>query len=192
MVIKLRDDSKIPLKVLFYGKDKTGKSTRACQYCKAKGLKPIVLDFDETNATECPVIDLPMHTDTAAFNNIKQAIDDISKAPEYDTIILDNVMTALTRITPPKDSNKFFRGRTERWEIIMKKLRNSRLNVILIGQIDMYVEDPGREEKNNKTVVNLNAWVNEKYYCYKEDGQFKCVSETVRTFNSNVEVKKNG
>ena len=32
MVIKLRDDSKIPLKVLFYGKDKTGKSTRACQY----------------------------------------------------------------------------------------------------------------------------------------------------------------
>ena len=55
MVIKLRDDSKIPLKVLFYGKDKTGKSTRACQYCKAKGLKPIVLDFDETNATECPV-----------------------------------------------------------------------------------------------------------------------------------------
>lgn len=187
MVIKLRDDSRIPLKVLFYGKDKTGKSTQACKYCHSKNLKPIVLDFDETNATLCPVIDLPMHTDKAAYNNIIKAIDEIRDSPDYDTIILDNVMTALARITPPNDSTKFFRGRTERWSNIMKKLRNSRLNVILIGQIDMYVEDPGKEEKNNRTVVALNAWVNEKYYCCKKEGKFKCIAETVRTFNQEDE-----
>ena len=40
MAIKLRDDTKIPKKVMFIGKDGSGKSTNAVKYCEAKHLKP--------------------------------------------------------------------------------------------------------------------------------------------------------
>ena len=37
MALELETTMDIPRKVLFYGKDGTGKSTQAARYCKTKG-----------------------------------------------------------------------------------------------------------------------------------------------------------
>ena len=178
MAIKLKNRRNIPRKVLFYGKDGTGKSTQACKYCKAKGLKPIVVDVDETNFTACDVMDIDLGNPLKAYTNMIQAIEDVKASEDYDTLIIDGITSWISYITPKKDP--FMATRNSRFNEFAKELRNSKLNVILVGQVDMYVEDPGKEEKNNKMVVFLNGWVNEKYYCFKDKTGFKCVSEKKR------------
>ena len=183
MALKLKNRRQAPRKVLFYGKDGTGKSTRACQYVKVKNLKAIVIDVDETNFTECDVLDVEFHTPTQAYKNMLEAIKAIKESEEYDTIVIDGITSWIQYITPKKDP--FMALRNARFNEFAKELRNSRLNVILIGQVDMYVEDPGKEEKNNKMVVFLNGWVNEKDYCVRtgdnpENYKYKCITEKQR------------
>jgi len=181
MSIKLKNRKTIPRKVLFYGKDGTGKSTQACRYCESKGLKPIVVDVDETNFTSCDVIDIDLSNPVKAYTNMLQAIADVKASEDYDTIIIDGITSWISYITPKKDP--FMATRNARFNEFAKELRNSKLNVVLVGQVDMYVEDPGKEEKNNKMVVFLNGWVNEKYYCSKDKSGFHCVSEKKREVN---------
>ena len=178
MAIVLKNRKKVPLKVLFYGKDGTGKSTQACNYCRAKGLKPIVVDVDETNFTACDVIDVDLSNPLKAYTNLLEVIEEVKASEDYDTLIIDGITSWIQMMTPKKDP--FYATRTSRFNDVMKELRNSRLNVILVGQVDLYVEDPGKEEKNNKMVVYLNGWVNEKYYCSKEKGKYHCISEKKR------------
>ena len=182
MVLKLKNRREVPKKVLFYGKDGTGKSTKACQYVKMKNLKAVVIDVDETNFTECDVLDIDFSNPTQAYTNMLEAIKDV-KESDYDTIIIDGITSWIQYITPKKDL--FMAKRNARFNEFSKELRNSGLNVILIGQVDMYVEDPGKEEKNNKMVVYLNGWVNEKYYCSRSGDnpnnyQYHCVAEKQR------------
>ena len=169
-MIKLRDETKIPKKVMFLGKDGTGKSTAAYKYCQNNNLKPIAIDFDDTNiGTGCPVMEIRLTNHTASKKAILNAIDEVEKSPDYDTIILDNVGTMGDDVSAPRETDPFGNSRTDAIKAILNKLKKSRLNVILIAQIDFYVDDPvdSKKEKNNKKSVALNAWVNEKYYCYK-------------------------
>lgn len=170
MAIELRDDTKIQRKVMFIGKDGSGKSTQAQRYCDSKNLKPICLDFDETNiGTGTPVIKLRYTNHLTCKKAILNAIDDIKKDPDYDTVILDNVGTMIDDLSASRETDPFMNAATDAFKEIMKKIKKSRLNVIFITQIDFYIEEPGkREEKNNKKAVMLNALVNEKYYCYRE------------------------
>ena len=169
MAIVLKNRQNVPRKVLFYGKDGTGKSTQACNYCRAKGLKAIVVDVDETNFTACDVIDVDLSNPLKAYTNMLEVIEDVKASEDYDTIVIDGITSWIQMMTPKKDP--FYATRTSRFNDVMKELRNSRLNVILVGQVDLYVEDPGKEEKNNNMVVYLNGWVNEKYYCSKDKGK---------------------
>lgn len=184
MVIKLRDNNRIVRKVMFYGKDGTGKSTNATKYCKAKGLNGIVLDMDDTYIdlpVMLPVYDLQTHTDTAAYNNIMQAIREVKDSSDFDTIIFDGIQNVPDMVTPKGDDKNFFKGRSKRWNNIMKELKRSNLNIIFIGQIDLYIEEPSkREEKSPKWAVALNAWVNEKYYCSMDHGKYNCIAEKLR------------
>ena len=107
-----------------------------------------------------------------------EVIEDVKASEDYDTIVIDGITSWIQMMTPKKDP--FYATRTSRFNDVMKELRNSRLNVILVGQVDTYVEDPGKEEKNNKMVVYLNGWVNEKYYCSKDKGKYSCVAEKRR------------
>lgn len=177
MAIQLKNRKNVPRKVLFYGKDGTGKSTQAYKYCKAKNLHPIVVDVDETNFTPCDVVDIDLSNPMKAYVNMLDLIKDVI-ASDYDTIVIDGISSYIQHITPKKDP--YYAMRTSRFNDVMKELRNSRLNVILIGQVDLYIEDPGKEEKNNKTFVYLNGWVNEKYYCSKNGTTFSCVPEKKR------------
>ena len=187
MAIKLRDDSKIPVKVMFIGKDGSGKSTKAYQYCKAKGLKPIAIDFDDTNiGTGCPVMDINLSSHITARANILQAIKDVEDSPDYDTLIFDNVGTLVEDISASRKTDPFQGVGSDAFKEIMKKLKKSSLNVILIAQVDFYIEEPTeRAEKNNKKAVAMNAWVNEKYYCWKEGSNpenyiYHCVADKKR------------
>ena len=183
MALKFKDKKDIPRKVLFYGKDGTGKSTRAAQYCQVKGLNPVCVDVDETNFTDVPIVDVDLSNPLKAFQGLLDVIDDV-KESEYDTLIIDGISSWISYMTPKKDP--FMAMRNSRFNEVMKELRNSKLNVILIGQVDLYIEDPGKEEKNNKMMVYLNGWVNEKYYCSKDGKNFNCIAEKKR------EVKKHG
>lgn len=183
MALKLKNRKNVPRKVLFYGKDGTGKSTRACQYVKVKGLNAVVIDVDETNFTECDVLDINLGNPVQAFSNMLAAIEEIKNDENYDTVIIDGITSWIDYIKPKKDP--YAAITTSRFNEFAKVLRNSRLNVILIGQVDLYIEDPGKEEKNNRRVVFLNGWVNEKYYCYRtgdnpNNYQYHCVAEKKR------------
>ncbi len=187
MVIKLRDDSKIAKKVMFIGKDGSGKSTRASQYCNANGLNPIAIDFDSTNiGTGCPVMDINLSSHITAKANIIQAIKDVEASEDYDTLILDNVGTMVEDISASRKVDPFQGVGSDAFKEIMKKLKKSTLNVILIAQIDFYIDEPTeRAEKNNKKAVAMNAWVNEKYYCWKEGTNpenytYHCVADKKR------------
>lgn len=181
MVIKLKNRKNIPRKVLFYGKDGVGKSTQAMRYCKAKNLKPICVDVDETNFTEVPVVDIDLSNPLKAYTNMLDLIEEVKNSEDYDTLIIDGIGSWIQYMTPKKDP--FYAMRTSRFNDVMKELRNSRINIILIAQVDFYIEDPGKEEKNNKMVVYLNGWVNEKYYCSREGSKFSCHAEKQREVN---------
>ena len=190
MAIKLRDDTQIARKVMFIGKDGSGKSTNAYKYCVSKGLKPIAIDFDNTNVgTGCPVMELSLGSHLTAKQNILQAIKDVEQSSEYDTIIFDNVGTMIEDISATRKVDPFQGVGSDAFKEIMKKLRKSSLNVILIAQIDFYIDEPTeRVEKNNKKAVAMNAWVNEKYYCWKEgtspeDYTYHCVADKKREVN---------
>ena len=187
MVLKLKDRNTTPRKVLFYGKDGVGKSTRAAQYVAVKRLKAVCVDVDETNFTDLPIVDVDFSNPLKAYQNMLRVIDEVKKS-EYDTLVIDGVGSWIQYMTPKKDP--YMAMRNARFNEVMKELRNSKLNVILIAQVDFYVEDPGKEEKNNKMVVYLNGWVNEKYYCSREGDnpknyQYKCVAEKKREVGVN-------
>lgn len=187
MAIKIRDDSKIKKKVMFIGKDGSGKSTNAANYCKANGLKPICIDFDDTNiGTGVPVMELRYNNHTIAKQAIKNAIDDVVKSPDYDTLILDNIGTMIEDLSATREVDPFGNAASDAVKEIMKKLRKADLNVILIAQIDFYIDEPSdKKERNNKKAVSMNAWVNEKYYCYKtgttpKNYEYHCVADKKR------------
>lgn len=186
MPIKIRDDTKIVRKIMFIGKDGSGKSTAAANYCRAHKLKPICIDFDETNiGTGVPCMEINYGNHITARKAIMNAIDDVARS-EYDTFIFDNVGTMIDDLSAPREKDPFMNAATDAFKDIMKKLKKSGLNIIFITQIDFYVEDPEkREEKNNKKAVQLNAWVNEKYYCYRTgttpaNYEYHCVADKKR------------
>lgn len=177
MALELETTMDIPRKVLFYGKDGTGKSTQAARYCKAKGLNAVMVDVDKTNFTSLPRAKVDFTNPTKAYTNMLQLIEDVIES-DFDTLVIDGISSWIQMMTPKKDP--FMAMRNSRFNDVMKELRNSGLNIIMIGQVDMYIEDPGREEKNNKMMVYINGWVNEKYYCSKDKGKFSCIAEKKR------------
>lgn len=177
MALELETTLNIPRKVLFYGKDGTGKSTRAAQYCKAKQLNAVMVDVDQTNFTDLPRAKVDFSNPLKAYQNMLELINDVIES-DFDTLVIDGISSWIQLMTPKKDP--YYAMRTSRFNDVMKELRNSGLNIILIGQVDMYIEDPGREEKNNKMMVYINGWVNEKYYCSRENGKFQCMAEKKR------------
>lgn len=182
MALELETTMDIPRKVLFYGKDGTGKSTQAARYCKAKQLKAVMVDVDKTNFTSLPRAKVDFTNPLKAYQNMLQLITDVIES-DFDTLVIDGISSWIQMMTPKKDP--FMAMRNSRFNEVMKELRNSDLNIIMIGQVDMYIEDPGKEEKNNKMMVYINGWVNEKYYCSKDEkGKFNCIAEKKREVNN--------
>lgn len=173
MVLKFKkrgaDDLK---KVMIYGQDGTGKSTFAAEYCYENNLKPVVIDVDDTNYTDLPILDLNFRTDIQTFNGIRGAIDEISKSNDFDTIILDGVTSLLEMLVSNAKGLAKYSDRAMRFQKILQALLSSGKHLIFIGQIDMAVIFT-EEVQSSKMVIKVNSIVNEKYLCEVSDkGEF--------------------
>lgn len=166
MAFKLKkrgiDDAK---KILVYGNDGTGKSTFAAGYCKQHGLKPIVIDIDDTNYTDCDIVDLTLVSDIKTFNNVKACIEEISRTDKYDTIILDGVSSLIEMLVSKDPGIKKYEVRNDRFKQILKAIRKSGKHIIFIGQADLRVVC-NEDFQSNKLIIKVNSIVNEKYHCF--------------------------
>lgn len=175
MALKFRSHDNDPLMVLIYGEDKTGKSTLAEKYCKNKNLTPVVIDVDNTNFTDCLIVDYnpwECNNDKQVFDQIMSTIREIANDTEngIDTIIFDNVTRQIQLMTPTVEpnGNKFykFNKRKERFDKMIRCLLKTKLNIIFIGQIDAKITYD-ENSKSNDQIILLNSIVNEKYLCTK-------------------------
>ena len=158
-------------KVMVYGQDGSGKSTFAANYCREHGLNPVVIDVDDTNYTDLPVVDLNFKSDIATYQNIKKAVEEISKTDDFDTIILDGVTSLLEMLVSKAKGLKKYSDRAERFQDLLRGMLSSGKHLIFIGQADMEVIY-NEEFQSSKMVIKINSLVNEKYLCYKKKDGF--------------------
>ncbi len=189
MILKFKDPRKDELKkVLIYGKDGTGKSTFASNYCKENNLKAVVIDIDDTNRTqlysEGRVLDLQFKNSLQTFNNVRNTIDEIGKSDQFDTIILDGVTSLLEMLVSDAKGLAKYSDRAMRFQKIIQSLLASGKNLIFIGQADMEVIY-NDEFQSSKVVIKVNSLVNEKYLCEIDDkGNFTHKVVKFRTVES--------
>ena len=164
-------------KVLIYGEDGSGKSTFAEKYCKENNLTPVVIDIDDTNYTNLPILNLDLtipensKTNIEPFRVIRRAIKEIIADGRFDTIIIDGVTSMLELFTSKAGGIKKYGDRAERFSAIQNLLFSSNMNLIFIGQIDMkpiFNED----FQSPKPVIKINSSVNEKYLTYKSGKEY--------------------
>ena len=176
MVLKFKQRGEDDLKkVLIYGADGTGKSTFAADYCRERGLNPVVIDIDDTNYTNLPVLELSFKNDVETYKNLKDSIREITRT-DFDTIILDGVSSMMELLTSKAKGLKKYSDRAERFNDILRLLQASGKHLIFVGQADMeviFTED----FQSPKPIIKINSIVNEKYLCYKKKQGFsaKCV-----------------
>lgn len=186
MVLKFKQRGTNDLKkVLIYGADGSGKSTFAADYCREHNLNPVVIDIDDTNYTNLPIVDIDLSADLVAFRNIIKTIKEI-KNTDFDTIILDGVTSLLEILTSKAKGIKKYSDRAERFNAILNELLSSQRNIIFIGQIDLKVIH-NEEFQSPKPVVKINSIVNEKYLCKRENGKFSHEVEKYRVCDVTVQ-----
>ena len=189
MVLKINRRSERPnlKKVLVYGFDGTGKSTFAYNYCKQNGLNPVVIDIDDTNYTDLPLIEFNRTNDTVLYENLKRIIKELKEEVEFDTIILDGVSSLLELLISNGRGMSKYGDRTSRWNKLLNLLLDSNKNLIFIGQIDMLVI----EGESSKAVINVNSIINEKYRCIYENGKYLYETEKYRVLSEDKIEKVN-
>jgi GTPase SAR1 family protein len=90
LIFKKRD-AQNKKKVLIYGQDGSGKSTYAKKYCEENRLNPVVLDIEDTNYTDLPMLNtFDLSTDVKAYRFMNQVLTEIEET-DFDTIIIDGV-----------------------------------------------------------------------------------------------------
>ena len=185
MALKFKQRGKNDLKkVMIYGNDGSGKSTFAEQYCKENNLNPVVIDIDDTNYTNLPILELNFRTDIKVYQEIKNAIEEISKTDDFDTIIIDGVTSLLEMLVSKAKGLKKYSDRAERFQDLLRALLSSGKHLIFIGQADMEVIY-NEEFQSSKMVIKVNSIVNEKYLCYKKKEGFSHKVVKYRTYEGN-------
>lgn len=182
--VRGKDDLK---KVMIYGNDGTGKSTFAETYCNNNGLRPVVIDVDDTNYTNLPIVEVDLSTDLKAYKFVKNIVNEILQSGEFDTIILDGVTSYLEMLVSKANGLKKYSDRAERFQDVLRTLLSSGMNLIFIGQADMKVIY-NEEHQSNKMVIKINSLVNEKYYCYiDEKGRYQVDTVKFRSISQKEE-----
>lgn len=173
-----KNNEKRVKKVLIYGLDNSGKSTYAEKYCKENNLKPVVVDIEDTNFTDVPSVVFERGSSMKVKDQLVTTIQEVIKS-DYDTIIIDGVSSLLQLLVSNANGLKAYSDRSSNLNNITNALIKSKLNFILIGQIDLAVERKDDSEPS-VAVVNLNAMVNEKYLTVNENGKFSVITKKYR------------
>lgn len=177
-------------KVLIYGYDGTGKSTFAEKYCKENGLKPVVIDVDDTNFTSLPITTLEdCNNSTQTTNKMVEYINEISNSKEFDTVIIDGVSSLFELLIGPGKGLSKYAERKDNGTRIFRALRKSHLNIIFIGQADMEIIINEDNAKPNSLIMKVNSMVNEKYLCKKVGDTFDVETMKKRTVENSTVTK---
>lgn len=174
MNIKKRSNEPSLKKILIGGRDGSGKSTFAYEYCRKNNLNEVVVDIEDTNFTDSPLInDLDIGNDRKALKNIDMVLNDIKKEG-YDCFVLDGVDVFIEALISNAQGLKAYSDRSKNFSKFVKMLRKSGLNFILIGQAPILLDwYEGTDENPNKPIVRCNAMANEVYKCVKTNGKFE-------------------
>lgn len=187
-MLKLKDRraGNIPKRVLIYGDPGSGKSSYCNEYCRENNLKEIVIDFDSTNFTKSPVVNIDLSSDLRAYKGIKEVIKEVKNTEEYDTIVFDGVGTMLDLLISSANGMRRFADRSDRFNSILKELLSSDLSVIFIGQWDMSL-DSYQDTTPNKSIIRINSLVNWIYSCKRDGDTF---TQTLIKFRKELEDNK--
>lgn len=177
-------------KVLIYGYDGTGKSTFAEKYCKENSLKPVVIDVDDTNFTNLPIITLETNNSTQTTNKMVEYINEIANMKEFDTVIIDGVSSLFELLIGAGKGLSKYAERKDNGARIFRALRKSHLNIIFIGQADMEIIINEDNAKPNSLILKVNSMVNEKYLCKKVGDTFDVETMKKRTVQNSTVTKK--
>ncbi len=163
LIFKKRD-AQNKKKVLIYGQDGSGKSTYAKKYCEENGLNPVVLDIEDTNYTDLPMLnEFDLSTDVKAYRFMNQVLTEIEET-DFDTIIIDGVDSLIESFISNANGLKCYADRSKTFLRFIKDCLKTDKNLIFVGQspvdLDYY---KGTDNKPNACIVKLNAMVNEKY-----------------------------
>ncbi len=166
MVLEFIDETQTRyLKTIFYGIDGTGKSTGAKIYCESRGLKPVVVDFDNTNHSGLPRLKCDWKSDREVIRGVNSIISDVEKDPVYNTLILDGVGTFNNLLLPKgKESQHTYLVRTQNFKKIWRELLHANIHIIFIGQKDMIVTE---DNESSKFAEMINNMVDYKFHCLK-------------------------
>ena len=177
-------------KVLIYGYDGTGKSTFAEKYCKENGLKPVVIDVDDTNFTSLPIVTLRgCNNSIQTTRKMLELIKEVSNDTNFDTIIIDGVSSLFELLVGNGKGLSKYSERSENGMRIFRELNNSGLHVIFIGQADMNVIVNEDNAKPNKLILKVNSMVNEKYLCRKIENDYSVEAMKKRTVENSTVTK---
>ncbi|WP_054834573.1 AAA family ATPase [Methanobrevibacter arboriphilus] len=189
-MLKLKDRraGNIPKRVLIYGDPPgSGKSSYCNEYCRENNLKEIVIDFDSTNFTKSPVVNIDLSSDLKAYKGIKEVIKEVKNTEEYDTIVFDGVGTMLDLLISSANGMRRFADRSDRFNSILKELLSSDLSVIFIGQWDMSLDSYQDTTPPNKSIIRINSLVNWIYSCKRDGDTF---TQTLIKFRKELEDNK--
>lgn len=173
--IKKRNEEPSLKKILIGGRDGSGKSTFAYEYCRKNNLNEIVVDIEDTNFSDSPLInDIDLGNDRKALKNMENILVEIKKEG-YDCLVLDGVDVYIESLISNAPGLKAYSDRSKNFSKFVKMLRKSGLNFILIGQAHILLDwYDGTDENPNKPVVRCNAMANEVYKCIKsKEGKFE-------------------
>nr|WP_302578301.1 AAA family ATPase [Methanobrevibacter arboriphilus] len=185
-MLKLKDrrEGNVPKRVLIYGEPGAGKSSFCEKYCRENNLKEIVIDFDSTNFTKSPVVDIDLSSDLKAYKGIKEVIREVKNSNDYNTIVFDGVGTMLDLLISSANGMRRFADRSDRFNSILKELLSSNLSVIFIGQWDMAL-DSYQDTTPNKSIIRINSLVNWIYSCKRDGDTF---NQTLIKFRKELEI----
>lgn len=201
-MVKIQKRSELPVlkKILVMGAPKSGKSTFVEQYCKDNNLQGIVIDIDDTNYTDMPLI--RPNDELRDCKLVRDAFDDlifdavmnginIAKKEGFDTIVIDGWTLFMSDMEGEAVGWDKINKKNSKLHMTLKKLRLSGMHIIIIGQSDMKlaIDDKTNEIKSNKAVLNINSFVNEVYECTCSNGVYKVNTIAKRTLTDEHDKK---
>lgn len=171
-------------KVLIYGRDGSGKSTYAEKYCNEHGLNPVVLDIEDTNYTDLPMLnEFDLSTDVKAYRFMNKVLMEIAET-DFDTIIIDGIDSLIEAFISNAGGLKCYADRSKTFLRFIKDCLKTDKNLIFVGQSPVDLDYYDGEAKPNACIVKLNAMVNEKY---RVGDKYKVETVKYRAYKRDIE-----
>lgn len=179
--LKTRKNMNNKKKILIFGSDGSGKSTFAEKYCKENNLNAVVLDIEDTNYTELPLVtDFDLSNDIKAYRGVSKVLKEIKEMDGIDTVIIDGVDTLIESFISNAQGMKCYADRSKTFLKFLRDCTSLDMNLIFVGQAPMDLDWYKADENPNKCIVKMNSLANEKYRTVKTGNKFTVETTKMR------------